>query len=165
MTPLITTKRLRLRRPVMADMDDIHAIFSDAEATVFGVRGPHRSRAETTAWLQPVVDDPGDAEFDLFIEHEDRIVGQMGSWRLPEVGFILHRAHWGKGLAREALLGFIGHIRARRVSDHLFADVDPRNHRSKRLLEGCGFRPAGSQRNTQHSHIGWCDSDYYRLTF
>ncbi len=160
---LITTDRIRLRRPLMSDAFDIHAFFSDADAMTYWSSGPHANLAETEAWLRPIVDDPAGAAYDLFIEHQDRIIGKLGCWRLPEIGFILHRDYQGKGLATEALNAFIAFMRASGACDHLFADVDPRNTRSRNLLERCGFVHSGFAQNTLLSHIGWCDSDYFRL--
>ena len=160
---MFTTERLVLRLPRETDVPDIHAILSDEEAMTYWSFGPHTSLEATRAWLKPLFEDPTSSPYDFFIEMEGRIVGKMGCWRLPEVGFILNRRVWGRGLAREALVGLIGYMRGQGVSDHLWADVDPRNQRSRKLLESCGFQPAGSASRTIQTHIGWCDSDYFRL--
>ena len=160
---MFATQRLLLRPPRPEDLADIHAIFADDEAMTYWSRGPHASLDETRAWIQPLLDDPAASPCDLFIEMEGRIVGKMGCWRIPEVGFILHRSVWGRGVAREGLLGLIQHMRGAGACDHLWADVDPRNSRSRALLEACGFRRAGFARNTIRTHLGWCDSDYFRL--
>ena len=160
---MIETERLRLRPPLMSDLADIHAIFSDAEALTYWSFAPHRTLAETEAWLRPVIDDPVAAEFDLFMEFEGRIIGKLGCWKLPDFGFILHRDYWGRGLATEGLRAFIALMQDRKATDHLFADVDPRNLRSKAALLRCGFHHVAFVRNTIETHIGLCDSDYYRL--
>lgn len=160
---MLATPRLVLRRPVASDLADIHAIFSDAQALTYWSFGPHTTLAETKAWLQPLLDEPAAWPYDFFIEMEGRVVGKMGCWRAPEIGFILNRGVWGLGIAREALQGLIEFMRSEAVCDHLWADVDPRNHRSRRLLQACGFVRAGFARNTIKTHIGWCDSDYFRL--
>jgi RimJ/RimL family protein N-acetyltransferase len=160
---MIKTERLVLRLPQLSDLEDIHALFSDGDTLTYWSSGPHASLEATRAWLQPLLEDPASAEFDFFIEMGGRIVGKMGCWRPPEVGFILNREVWGQGIAGEALEGLIDFMRRRGVCDHLWADVDPRNLRSKRLLEACGFRFVRSERSTIETHIGWCDSDYFRL--
>ena len=160
---VIVTERLTLRLPKAADVEDIHRIFCDEQAMTYWSAAAHRSIAETAAWLQPIWDDPVSSQFDYFIEFNGRIVGKLGCWRVPEVGFALNRAYWGQGIAEEGLQGFIGHMRTVGVCDHLFADVDPRNHSSRRLLEKCGFRHIGFEKNALETHIGRCDSDYFRL--
>ena len=162
---MFTTDRLVLRPPQARDLADIHQVFSDPEALTYWSSGPHASLEETRAWLQPLLDDPAASPYDFFVEMGGRIVGKMGCWRVPEVGFILHRSVWGQGVAREGLLGLIAYMRGDGACDHLWADVDPRNARSRRLLESCGFRRAGFARNTIQTHIGWCDSDYFRFDF
>lgn len=160
---MFITERLRLRPPRADDLADLHAIFSDAEALTYWSFGPHASLAETEAWLRPLLEDPVASRYEFFIEMEGRIVGKMGCWRVPEIGFILNREVWGRGVAREALLGLIDYMRGEGVCDHLWADVDPRNARSRKLLESCGFRLAETAKRTIQTHIGWCDSDYFRL--
>lgn len=160
---MFATARLLLRPPRAADLSDIHALFSDEEALTYWSFGPHRALRETRTWLQPLLDDPASAPYDFFVEMEGRIVGKMGCWRVPEVGFILNRKVWGQGVAREALQGLVTYMRSQGACDHLWADVDPRNHRSKRLLQACGFQLAGSAPRTIETHIGWCDSDFFRL--
>lgn len=160
---MFATPRLRLRPPRASDLSDIHALFSDEEALTYWSFGPHKSVEETRTWLQPLLDDPASAPYDFFVEMEGRIIGKMGCWRVPEVGFILNRKVWGQGVAREALQGLVTYMRSQGACDHLWADVDPRNHRSRKLLEACGFQLAGSATRTIETHIGWCDSDFFRL--
>jgi len=160
---VIRTDRLILRCATPADLPDIHAIFSDPETMTYWSRAAHASLAETAAWLQPLFDDPEGSRFDTFIEWQGRIVGKLGCWRVPQIGYALRRSCWGQGIATEALHGFIAHIRAAGVCDHLMADVDPRNAPSRRLLQRCGFRLVETVRNTMQTHLGWCDSDYFRL--
>lgn len=159
----IHTERLVLRRPTLADVPAIHAIFGDADVMTYWSSGPHQTLEETREWLLPVLNDPVGSAFDLFIDLNGEIIGKMGCWQLPEIGFALARRFWGKGYADEALNAFLASIREAAVCDYLIADVDPRNVRSKMLLERCGFRQSGYAKNTMETHIGWCDSAYYRL--
>lgn len=159
----IITERLRLRLPQMSDLQDIHQIFCDEAVMTYWSSPAHKSHAETAQWLAPILADPVGSQFDYFLEFEGRLIGKLGCWRVPEIGFVLARPYWGRGFAQEALRAFIPYIRSQNVCDHLWADVDPRNLRSKALLEKCGFLRVGSEKNTFKTHIGWCDSDYYRL--
>lgn len=159
----IVTERLILRPPHITDLDDIFQIFCDAEAMTYWSSAAHQSLAETEAWLMPVLADPAGSALDYFIEFQGRIIGKLGCWRLPEVGFALNKAYWGQGLAQEAMMAFIAHMRAAKLCDRLIADVDPRNLRSKNLLEKCGFQKVGHRARSIKTHIGWCDSDDYQL--
>ena len=160
---MIVTDRLLLRAPTLADLDDIHQIFCDDEAMVYWSTPAHRSIEETRAWLQPILDDPKASQFDYFIEFKGRVVGKLGCWEPPKIGYALAKAYWGQGIAAEALQAFIAHMRAAKACDHLFADVDPRNDRSIHLLTKFGFQLAGQETNSIQTHMGWCDSNYYKL--
>jgi RimJ/RimL family protein N-acetyltransferase len=54
------------------------------------------------------------------------------------IAYVVARAHWGQGLARDAVAAMLAHLRAIGVREFR-ATVDLRNERSIRLLEGLGF--------------------------
>jgi ribosomal-protein-alanine N-acetyltransferase len=160
---VIVTERLKLRLPKLSDLEDIHEIFCDDEVMTYWSNGAHQSISETRTWLTPLLDYNPESQFDFFIDFQGKIVGKLGFWKLPEVGFILNRSYWGIGIASEAMRGLISYVREYNISDHLFADVDPRNLRSINLLNKFGFENIGFERQTFETHIGWCDSIYYKL--
>ncbi|KAL8344986.1 hypothetical protein RB601_005155 [Gaeumannomyces tritici] len=95
-------------------------------------------------------------------------IGKAGVWRDNEIGFMLARPYWGRGLAAEAL---------KLVLDHLFAghgdvgreqlivaDVDPRNAASLALLKKLGFEEYDFREKTFQVGGQWVDSTYLRLT-
>lgn len=67
---------------------------------------------------------------------------EEGSAR-AELGYVLGRAHWGRGLMKEALTALLGRafdgMGVRRVE----AEVDPRNAASSGLLRSLGFTREG----------------------
>jgi RimJ/RimL family protein N-acetyltransferase len=60
-----------------------------------------------------------------------------------QVGYRIAREHWGKGIATAALAQLLGEVSER----PLFARVAADNHRSRRVLENCGFEPVGEERD------------------
>ncbi|KAL8376922.1 hypothetical protein RB595_007852 [Gaeumannomyces hyphopodioides] len=95
-------------------------------------------------------------------------IGKAGVWRDTEIGFMLARPYWGRGLAAEAL---------KLVLDHLFAghgdvgrdqlvvaDVDPRNAASLALLKKLGFEEYDFREKTFQVGEQWVDSTYLGLT-
>ena len=103
------------------------------------------------------------------------VIGYMGCWSGPEIGFILSKTHWGKGYASESLGALLDHLFSQtsigsNVGDcpgpnlTLKADVDPRNERCLRLLKKFGFSECGREEKTFETHLGWCDSVYLDLT-
>ncbi|KZP22352.1 acyl-CoA N-acyltransferase [Athelia psychrophila] len=91
------------------------------------------------------------------------VVGKIGCWNGQELGVQLHRAHWGRGYASEALAALLAHMWATTDVRAITADVDPRNSGSLRLLRRFGFAVEREEKNTMETHIGWCDSVYLRL--
>ena len=90
------------------------------------------------------------------------MIGKMGVWRQPEIGFFLHRGFWGRGFATEALAAYIGYVKGRGFTN-LTADVDPRNARCIRVLEKCGFTETGRKMATYFIDGRACDSVYLHL--
>jgi [ribosomal protein S5]-alanine N-acetyltransferase len=159
----IRTARLTLRRARIEDLDDIHAVLSNKEAMRFWSRLPHASLEESRIWLRSTIDAPADQSDDYVVEHEGRVIGKAGFYRLPEIGFILHPDYWGRGLAREALEAVIARVFARFPVDALTADVDPRNAASLALLKGLGFVETGRAKGTWQLGDELCDSVYLAL--
>jgi ribosomal-protein-alanine N-acetyltransferase len=157
--PVVRGSRVSLRAIRSADVPDLFTVFSDAEvmrywdgvvmttlkeAAVYlaGIDGSFRSRT----LFQWAIAEPA----------ADRLIGTCTLLHLnapnrrAEIGFALGRAHWGQGLASDAVSALVrfafGALDLRRLE----ADVDPRNDRSLRLLEKLGFRREGYLRERYH---------------
>ena len=162
---MIETPRLTLRRASMDDLDDMHRVLSDEKAMLYWSTPPHGDKAQTETWLRSMVEaDPAVSE-DFLIERDGVVIGKIGAYRLPDFGYILHSDHWRIGLASEAMIAFLAHVATRPHIPYLTADVDPRNPASIRLLEKHGFRETGRAARTWQTHLGWCDSVYFRRDF
>ncbi|WP_122465345.1 GNAT family N-acetyltransferase [Brevundimonas lutea] len=159
----LTTARLVIRRARPDDLEALHAVLSDPRATTWWSTPPHGDRDQTRAWMADMLR-PGPDREDFVVEHEGRVIGKAGFWRLPEIGYILHPDAWGQGLAGEALTAIIDHVFAEHPEhDRLTADVDPRNAASIRLLRRLGFVQRGEARNSMQVGGEWVDSLYFSL--
>jgi [ribosomal protein S5]-alanine N-acetyltransferase len=65
--------------------------------------------------------------------------------QIYELGFHLHRAYWGRGLAEEAARAVIGYAFEFLGLETLFAGHHPENAASRRVLEKLGFQYAGEE--------------------
>jgi ribosomal-protein-alanine N-acetyltransferase len=158
----IRTERLMLRRARSEDALAMHAIMSDRQAMRYWSTPAHTSLAETERWMKSMVAaDPGTSD-DFIVTLDGALIGKLGAWRLPEIGFLFDRNHWGQGLATEALTAFIGHRRAAR-STLLAADVDPRNAAALKLLDRAGFHETHRAQGTWQVGNELCDSVYLQL--
>ena len=158
----LKTARLLMRRAAMADLDAIHDIMSDEETMRYWSTLPHKSREQTSAWLQSMVRSGQGGSDEFVLEHDGRVIGKLGAWRLPEIGFFLRRELWGRGLISEALDRFVRYATAKGVPC-LTADVDPLNTASLAVLNRAGFIETGRASATFTVGGRVCDSVYLRL--
>jgi ribosomal-protein-alanine N-acetyltransferase len=159
----IRTERLLLRRPRLDDLDAMFEIMSDPVAMRYWSTLPHASVDVTRPWLERKIARTADGGEDFVIEHEGRVIGDVGAGRLPDFGFMLRRDCWGKGFATEASRAFIDHAFRNTAATELRADVDPRNMASLRVLDRLGFVETGRAERTFLLGDEWCDSVYLVL--
>lgn len=159
---MIRTDRLTLRRARWDDLDSVHRLFSNPAAMRYWSRPEHETLEETRRWLKDLVEpEPGSDDF--LIEFQGEVIGKAGAWELPEIGFLLHPDHWGKGLAQEALTALIPYLFATHQVAELTAEVDPRNAASLWVLAKLGFVETGRAERTLLWRDEWCDSAYLAL--
>ena len=159
----IVTERLVLRRARPDDLEAMHAVLSHPIATLYWSTLPHDSLDQTREWLASMIEDEPGVREDFIVERDGRVIGKAGCYRLPEIGYILHPDHWGKGYATEAMTAVTAHIFDRFDLPALRADIDPRNVPSIRLLERLGFTFTHRAERTWLLGEEWCDSVYYEL--
>ena len=159
----IITERLRMRRARMSDLPAIHGLLSDPRNMRFWSTPPHASLDQSDKWLRSMVEaDPSESD-DFVIELDGRVVGKLGCWRLPEIGFMIGADETGRGLASEAMAAFLDRRRQIGEPRRLTADVDPRNIASLRLLTGQGFVETGRAKGAWIVGGEVCDSVYLAL--
>jgi RimJ/RimL family protein N-acetyltransferase len=159
----IRTGRLLLRRAEPSDLDDLHAVMSDPRAMRYWSTPEHETVAQTRLFLEFLCGSPGNGSDDWMIELGGRAIGKAGAWAPPEVGFILHPDHWGRGYAFEAMSALIPILFACHDVPALTAEADPRNAASLALLARLGFRETGRAARTLRWRDEWCDSVYLAL--
>jgi RimJ/RimL family protein N-acetyltransferase len=165
--PTLTTARLVLRQLREDDAGALFPVLSDPEVMIWWSSGPHASPAETADYVKGNASE-GEGHLCWAITAGDDIaLGWVilidGRPQVKEVGYILHRGQWGKGIAREAVARVIdygfGELKLRRI----FADTDPENPGSIGLLERLGFQREGRLRGEWETHIGVRDSLIFGL--
>ncbi|WP_088310537.1 GNAT family N-acetyltransferase [Novosphingobium sp. B 225] len=114
--PLLTTARLELWQPALRDLADLHALTLDDETRRFlGQFVPsemdafNRLHRNAGSWALH-----GYGTFMVRLRGQDRIIANCGVFRshrgfgqglddVAEAGWIVHKDHWGSGIAREAM--------------------------------------------------------------
>ncbi|WOK36049.1 GNAT family N-acetyltransferase [Sphingomonas sp. C3-2] len=166
MLPTLRTERLVLRPLVTADAEAMHVALSDVDLMRWWSSAPHRDLEETRAyvaanaeqadWLTWAITKDGGEALGWVV---------LGDCRpgVRELGYILRRAAWGQGLAREAVSAVLSHGFGEMALRRICADVDPDNHASVALLKTLGFRQEGHLRAEWETHIGVRDSLIFGL--
>lgn len=170
--PILKSARLTLRPLRDGDGDSLFDVFSDPLAMRWWSSPPHASPRETEEMLLKAraAFAAGDGvEWAIALAGDDRAVGKLGHWRWQrahsrsEIGFILRRDLWRRGLAVEALAtaldwGFRG-LELHSVEAQLDADNLP----SQRTLERVGFRREGQLRESYFDGRMFRDTLIYGL--
>ena len=159
----LRTDRLLLRRAVATDVDAMHRIMSNPIAMRYWSTPPHVDVGETAKWLASMIDAEPSESDDFIVTLDGTVIGKLGAWKLPEIGFLIAPDFWGRSIASEAMVAFIDR-RRRLGSTELKADVDPRNAASLRLIKRHGFVETGRAAGTWQVGDELCDSIYLKLT-
>jgi len=160
--PILVTERLRLRALTVDDAEALFPTLSDADLMTWWSSAPHQTIDETRAYFTPRVDRDNWRCWAITLAGGDIAIGWVAAGEkrqggVTEIGYLLARDHWGRGIAAEAVSAVIDRLFAegqRRV----FADTDPENAASLALLERLGFTREGYLRGEWETHIGVRDS-------
>jgi RimJ/RimL family protein N-acetyltransferase len=145
---MLATPRLRLRARTLDDVESILAMDADPEVRRF-IGGPPRAEAHR-AEVQANIVDGRPSHRRWAIEWRDRpgFLGQCGldlchlpgctalTWRLV-------RAHWGRGVASEAVGAMLRHARQDLGLGSFVAFIHADNEASRRVADKLGLKPAG----------------------
>ena len=149
--PTFTTARLRLRPLEPRDAKALHACYGDPEAMRFWDSAPSRDVAETKARIGR--NTPRFAAWAILSKDGKRFLGMVNyhhrhaSHRRLEVGYILARPHWRKGLMHEAMTAFLGYCFGALANHRVEALIEPGNAASRGLVEKLGFAAEGLLRD------------------
>lgn len=148
----IESRRLLLRLVAEPDLPALLQVNGDAEVTRFLPYATWHSMADADAWYQRMagLQAAGAAwQFVVADKTSGTAIGTCLLFRFDEgsaraeLGYVLGRAHWGKGLMHEALSALIATAFGALSLRRLEAEVDPRNQVSAHLLQRLGFVKEG----------------------
>ena len=145
----IQTQRLVLRPWKESDLEDFYSYASvDGVGQMAGWL-PHKDREESKMILQMFMD--GKKTFAL--EYEGTVIGSLGvekykeekfpefaDKKVRELGFVLAKDYWGKGLMAEAVDAVIRYLFEEEGLDLIMCGHYTDNAQSARVQEKCGFK-------------------------
>lgn len=156
---VLTTERLVLRPAGMQYLRSTYEYTSDPENTRFMTHLPNASieecaeyLAQTDAeWAKPV---PGYYEFAILLDGEHiggvSLFPEEADPTRAELGWIIHKKHWGKGIVTEAARALIDFgVRELRIT-HFVAHCDSENTGSYRVMEKLGMIRTGCWRGRKN---------------
>jgi len=149
----IETERLVLRKPCLEDAPDIFAGYArDPEVTRYMTWLPHEDVDETYRIVEQMLRhwEAGDAyAYAITQKPSDTILGMIALH--PEgfkiaIGYVLARAHWGKGYVTEAARAVIEWALQQPSIYRVYATTDVDNVASQRVMEKVGMQCEGRLR-------------------
>ncbi|HVO94767.1 MAG TPA: GNAT family N-acetyltransferase [Terriglobales bacterium] len=166
---ILKTDRLRLRKAKLADAEAVFRGYAqDPEVVKYVSWSAHKNLKETREYMQMclLAWDVGKA-FHWAIERRDekQVIGMMiarVSSEKWELGFVLARAHWGRGYMTEAVKGIIAWALKQRDIYRVWAVCDIDNKASARVMEKAGMQCEGTLRRwSVHPNISPEPRDSY----
>ena len=149
----IQTERLLLRPFCQADLEDLYE-YASQKGTGERAGWPHHTCIEDS---QRILNNfiAEDKTFAIVYKQSNKVIGSIGIEEYGmeskltefdgllgrEIGFVLSRDYWGKGLMTEAVKAVIEHLFNVEKLDFLTCGYYDFNVQSKRVQQKCGFEP------------------------
>lgn len=173
-TKTIETERLVLRRYRVDDAEDMYNNWtSDPEVTRFLSWPTHTSLDFTKDLLEKWVtyyDEGRTYNWGITQKGEDHVIGNIAVVERDErtcsyeIGYVLSKRYWGRGIMPEALKAVIRYL-FEGESDlmRVYATHDLRNAKSGRVMQKAGMHFDGILRGSKKNVLGIHDTAYYSV--
>lgn len=146
---VLKTKRLVLRPWRQEDLDDFFEYASVDGVGQMAGWTPHQNKEES----QQILDSFIDHKKTFALEYDEKVIGSLGieeydEVKFPElsdlncreIGYVLAKDYWGKGLMPEAVKEVIRYLFEDVKLDVILCGHFLNNKQSARVQEKCGFR-------------------------
>lgn len=150
----LDTTRLTLRQVSERDLEDLMAVNGDPEVTRFLPYATWQGPEDGLAWLRraEALTASGVGRQLVLVDRDGRVIGTLLLFRFEEgsarveLGYVLGRAYWGRGLMTEAVEAMCAHAFSALGIRRIEAEVNPANAASDALLRKVGFTLEGTLR-------------------
>ena len=171
-TPQLETERLRLRKLVLGDAEDIFAYASDDEVAKYMTWDTHKTLEDSKGFINFTLDryEKDDAgEWGIILKETGTLIGAIGFPRhdkknsQAEIGYVLGHWYWGKGIMPEAvgrILQFaFTEMNLNRIECcHFFP-----NEKSGRVMQKIGMSFEGIAREKMFAKDRFWDTKQYAI--
>lgn len=169
----IETERLILRAFEQSDLDDFFEYASVEGVGEMAGWQHHESKQVTQGILDEFIQN--DKTFALVLRENNKVIGSLGIERYGmedalseffdlrgrEIGYVLGKAYWGRGLMPEAVNAVINYLFDVEELDFITCGYYNFNAQSKRVQEKCGFKPY--RKLTFNTHLGHTEEGQLNL--
>ena len=149
----IETERLILRPFCQDDLQDFYEYASVEGVGEMAGWKHHESIEESQKILDMFIRE--DKTFAIIFKENGKVIGSLGiekygmeealtefhNYRGREIGYVLSKHYWGKGLMTEAVTAVVNYLFGNLTMDFLLCGYYDFNIQSKRVQEKCGFKP------------------------
>ena len=149
----IETERLLLRPFCRGDLQDFYAYASVPGVGERAGWNHHENIEKSQQILDIFIEE--DKTFAIVYKENGKVIGSLGvekygmeqaltefhGYRGREIGYVLAKDYWGKGLMPEAVKAVIDYLFTAMDMDFLLCGYYDFNSQSKKVQEKCGFKP------------------------
>lgn len=150
---VIETERLILRPFKQSDLDDFFEYASVEGVGEMAGWKHHENKEKSQSILDLFIKE--DKTFAIVLKENNKVIGSLGveeygmeqalseffDYHGREIGYVLSKDYWGKGLMPEAVKAVIDYLFNVQRLDFLTCGYYEFNTKSKRVQEKCGFKP------------------------
>jgi ribosomal-protein-alanine N-acetyltransferase len=171
--PELETERLLLRKMRLDDAEAMFAYASDPEVTRYVLWDTHRSIEDSETFLRFAIEGYESGDFGgwgvvfkdsgVFIGTCGLDAGYAPEHARAELGYVLSREHWGKGLMPEAARAVIAYGFGRLGLNRIQARCIAENTASARVMEKAGMTYEGTLRESEFIKGAYRDMKLYSI--
>ncbi len=173
-TKKIETNRLLLRKFCESDLESIYENWAkDPENVRYLTWQAHKTIEDTRSvldfWLF-AYDNENTYNWCIVLKGTNQVIGNINvveAWdkkETCEIGYVLSKKHWGKGLMPEAAKAVINFLIFKVGFNRVQAKYDIENPSSMRVMEKVGMKYEGTLREYCKANSGnWCDAAIYSI--
>jgi ribosomal-protein-alanine N-acetyltransferase len=170
--PTLETDRLILRKMTLDDAEAMFAYASDPGVTRYVTWETHRSIEDSRAFLELALgkyESGGEPDWGIVYKGDHHFVGACGlvNWESEharaEVGFVLSREYWGRGLMPEAVRAMFSFGFDMMNLNRIEARCIAKNVASARVMEKAGMTHEGTLRQREYIKGAYRDMKLYAI--
>lgn len=175
-TVTIETERLILRKFKITDVDDLYEYASDEEVTKFLSFETYKSRNDGVDYITnvalPKYNEENSYKWAIEYKENGKMIGSIDcstiylKRKCAELGYVLNRSYWGKGIMPEAAQAVIEYL-FQEGFERIEAVHDVNNPKSGRVMQKVGMTHEGTMRksrcHTKNGKTTFVDCELYAI--